>query len=95
MIKHGLTCQTLTQLFDSPMMSSSQMNFCAEFKPPPNPIWEEPVGDLEAKRRAKKSNKPRTDIRTDGYDPLRHAGYSGPDEDAMRGYGKEDDDHIP
>ena len=40
-------------------------------------------------------SKPARDVRTDGYDPLKHAGYSGPDEDAMRGYGEEDDDHIP
>ena len=39
--------------------------------------------------------KPATDVSSDSYDPLKHAGYSGPDEDALRGYGKEDDDHIP
>lgn len=61
----------------------------------PNPMWEEPVGDLEAKRRSKNSNKPEQSVSSDGYDPLKHAGYSGPDEDAMRGYGEEDDDHIP
>ena len=61
----------------------------------PNPMWEEPVGDLEAKRRAKNSNNPEQSVSSDGYDPLKHAGYSGPDEDAMRGYGEEDDDHIP
>ena len=53
-----------------------------------------PIDQL-AERREKNSNKPEQPVSSDGYDPLKHAGYSGPDEDAMRGYGEEDNDHIP
>lgn len=29
----------------------------------PNPLWDEPVGDLESRRRSKKSNTPNRDVR--------------------------------
>lgn len=59
------------------------------FAVPPETLTDEQREYLE------KSNKPATDVQPDGFDPLRHVTYSGPDEDAMRGYGEEDDDHIP
>ena len=74
--------------------------FLRRMKLAPNPEWNEPVGDLEARRRARRTSPPEsttaadpeqgTDedttppVRTEGYDPLRHVAYSGEDEDEMR-----------
>jgi hypothetical protein len=74
--------------------------FLRRMKLAPNPEWDAPVGDLEAKRRARRTSPPESTTAADpeqdaddqatpavqgsAYDPLTDAAYSGPDEDAQR-----------